>query len=98
VLLLSPGKVSCFTSQACIACGRCVDACPMRLSPAELSQCVEADDIESAEQIALLDCIECGSCAFVCPARRPLVHHFRRGKAVVMARRAAAKRQRENHG
>ena len=92
LLLLPPGKVTCFTSQACIACGRCVDACPMRLSPAELSQCVEADDIEGAEQVALMDCIECGSCAFVCPARRPLVHHFRRGKAAVMARRAAAKK------
>ena len=64
----------------------------MRLSPAELSQCIEADDIDGAEQIALMDCIECGSCAFVCPARRPLVHHMRRGKAAVMARRAAAKK------
>jgi electron transport complex protein RnfC len=87
LLLLSPKRVSCFTSQACIACGRCVDACPMRLSPAELSQCIEADDIEGAGQIALMDCIECGSCAFVCPARRPLVHHFRRGKAIVAAKR-----------
>lgn len=92
LLLLSPNKITGFTSQACIACGRCVDACPMRLSPAELSQCIEADDIDGAEQIALMDCIECGSCAFVCPARRPLVHHMRRGKAAVMARRAAAKK------
>jgi len=92
LLLLSTGKVSCYTSQACISCGRCVDACPMRLSPSELSQCIEADDIESASQIALMDCIECGSCAFVCPARRPLVHHMRRGKAIVMAQRSAAKK------
>ncbi|HNX36092.1 MAG TPA: electron transport complex subunit RsxC [Kiritimatiellia bacterium] len=92
LLLLSAKKVSCFTSQACISCGRCLDACPMRLTPAEISQCVEADDIEGAEQVSLMDCIECGSCAFVCPAHRPLVHHMRRGKAVVMARRAAAKK------
>ncbi|MDX9793713.1 MAG: electron transport complex subunit RsxC [Kiritimatiellia bacterium] len=92
LLLLSPKKISDFSSQACIACGRCVDACPMRLSPAELSQCIEADDIDGAEPLALMDCIECGSCAFVCPARRPLVHHMRRGKTVVMARRAAAKK------
>jgi electron transport complex protein RnfC len=93
LLLLSTGKVSCYTSQACISCGRCVEACPMRLIPSELSQFIEADDVDGAEQIALMDCIECGSCAFVCPARRPLVHHMRRGKAVVMARRAAAKKQ-----
>lgn len=92
LLLLSAKNVSCYTSQACISCGRCVDACPMRLTPSELSQCIEADDIEGAEQIALMDCIECGSCAYVCPAHRPLVHHMRRGKAVVMAKRAAAKK------
>jgi electron transport complex protein RnfC len=91
LLLLSPKKITDFTSQACIACGRCVDACPMRLCPAELSQCIEADDIESAERVALMDCIECGACAFVCPARRPLVQHMRRGKAAVMASRAAKK-------
>jgi len=60
----------------------------MRLIPSELSQFVEADDIEGAEAIALMDCIECGSCAYVCPAHRPLVHHMRRGKAVIMARRS----------
>jgi len=91
LLLLSSKRVSCYTSQACISCGRCVDACPMRLTPSELSQFVEADDVEGAEQIGLMDCIECGSCAFVCPAHRPLVHHMRRGKAVVIAKRMAAK-------
>jgi Na+-translocating ferredoxin:NAD+ oxidoreductase subunit C len=91
VLLLSAKRVTQFTSLACISCGRCVEACPMSLIPSELSQFIEAEDIESAETIALMDCIECGSCAFVCPARRPLVHHMRRGKAAVMARRAAAK-------
>jgi electron transport complex protein RnfC len=92
LLLLSAAQVSCYTSQACISCGRCVTACPMRLIPSELSQFIEADDVEGAEQIALMDCIECGSCAFVCPAHRPLVHHMRRGKAVVMAKRSAAKK------
>ena len=92
LLLLSAGRASRFTSQPCISCGRCVDACPMRLIPSELSQFIEADDVEGAEAIALMDCIECGSCAFVCPAHRPLVHHMRRGKAVVMARRHAAKK------
>ena len=92
LLLLSASKVSCFTSQACISCGRCIEACPMRLTPSELSQCIEADDIEGAEQVALMDCIECGSCAFVCPAHRPLVHHMRRGKAIVMAKRSTARK------
>lgn len=92
LLSLTKARTSCFSSQACISCGRCVNACPMRLIPSEMSQCIEADEIEAAEQIHLMDCIECGSCAFVCPAHRPLVQHFRRGKAIIMAQRMAARR------
>jgi electron transport complex protein RnfC len=90
VLCLSNQRVTQYASQACISCGRCVDACPMRLIPSELSQFIEAEDIESAERIALLDCVECGACAYVCPAHRPLVQHFRRGKGVVLVKRAMA--------
>lgn len=88
LLCLTSSHVAQYTSQACISCGRCVEACPMRLIPSELSQFIEAEDVESAEKIALLDCVECGSCAYVCPAHRPLVHHFRRGKGVLLAKRA----------
>ena len=62
----------------------------MRLIPSEMSQFIEAEDIANAEQLALMDCVECGSCAYVCPAHRPLVHHFRRGKGVLLAKRAAS--------
>lgn len=91
ITILTAARVTQYTSQACISCGRCVDSCPMRLSPCEMSQFIEADDIDGAAEIGLMDCIECGSCAFVCPARRPLVQHFRRGKAIIGAARAAAK-------
>jgi len=90
IVLLSEDRVSGYTSQACISCGRCVEVCPMRILPSELSQCIEADDIEGAEQACLMDCLECGSCAYVCPAHRPLVHHVRRAKAIVAAKRAEA--------
>ncbi len=90
LLCLTQARVANYTSQACISCGRCVEACPMRLIPSELSQFIEAEDVASAEQIGLMDCVECGSCAYVCPAHRPLVQHFRRGKGVVLAKRASA--------
>lgn len=92
LLLLSAARVHEFTSQPCIACGRCLDACPMRLMPSELSQYIEADDIDSAEKAYVMDCFECGSCAFVCPAHRPLVQHMRRAKAIIVAKRRAAPR------
>lgn len=87
LLLLSAKSTAAFTSQPCISCGRCVDACPMNLMPTELSQTIEADDIPAAEALNVLDCFECGSCAFVCPARRPMVQHMRRAKAVILAKR-----------
>ena len=90
LLLLSAQSVKQFTSQPCISCGRCIDACPMRLMPSELSQYIEAEDINGAEQNFVMDCFECGSCAFVCPAHRPLVQHMRRAKAIIMAQRRAA--------
>jgi electron transport complex protein RnfC len=58
--------------------------------PTELSQAVEADDIDEAERRRVMDCFECGACAYVCPARRPLVQHMRRAKAIIAARRRAA--------
>ncbi len=90
LLLFSERCIAPFTSQACIACGRCVDACPMRLVPADLSQAIEADDIEGAEAYNVMDCFECGACAYVCPARRPLVQHMRRAKAILLLKRKKA--------
>ena len=90
LLLFSPDRVRQFTSQPCLSCGRCLDACPMKLSPSEMSQSIEADDIAGADLLGVMNCFECGSCAYVCPASRPLVQHFRRAKAIIGAERRAA--------
>lgn len=95
LLLLSERESTVFTSSPCISCGRCVGACPMNLMPNELSQFLEAEDYEFAEQYDVLDCMECGCCAFVCPARRPLVQHMRSGKAVVALRKRERQQQAE---
>lgn len=87
VLFLSSKETQTFTSMPCIACGRCIKACPMYLVPAELSQMLEAEDYEAAEELNVLDCIECGSCAFSCPAHRPLVQHMKLGKSKIMLKR-----------
>ncbi len=91
LLLLDPADVQNFTSMPCISCGRCVEACPMNLMPAELSQMLEAEDFDAAEEYCVLDCIECGCCAFACPAHRPLVQHMKQGKAAVNLKRRQAK-------
>ncbi|MBT3192008.1 MAG: electron transport complex subunit RsxC [Verrucomicrobia bacterium] len=93
LLFLAPQETQTFRSMPCIACGRCVGACPMYLVPAELSQMLEAEDYEAAEELNVLDCIECGCCAFACPAHRPLVQHMKQGKSKVMLKRRQAQKK-----
>jgi Na+-translocating ferredoxin:NAD+ oxidoreductase subunit C len=90
IVVLRQGEVAQFVGDACIRCGRCVRACPMRLNPSILSIFAERLRFEDAGGHHVLDCIECGCCAYVCPSRRPMVHHFRRAKAEVRKRAAAA--------
>ena len=92
ILLLQLSETGLYTSHPCIRCGRCVDACPMRLLPGPISVLVESEKYDMAEQAFVMDCLECGVCTYVCPAKRPLVQHFRRAKAEINALRRAAKK------
>ena len=65
---------------ACIRCGRCVEACPMRLQPVYLRLYADAGRYRELERFHIMDCIECGACAYACPARIRLVHSIRAGK------------------
>ena len=75
---------------ACIRCGRCVDACPVSLTPSRLSTLIEKDMLKEAADWQVNDCIECGCCAYICPSRRPIVHQVKYGKAEL--RRMKAKK------
>ncbi len=71
---------------ACIHCGRCVSACPMKLNPATFSKALSLsvdDKIAKLEEYSINLCMECGCCSFVCPANRPLVQNNRLAKAAV---------------
>jgi electron transport complex protein RnfC len=74
----------------CIACGRCLEACPLGLEPDQVSVRVEAGRALETEPYGALDCYECGCCSFVCPAERPLVQFMQVAKAA-MRRSAAVK-------
>ena len=73
----------------CLRCGKCVEACPMRLQPLYLYRYVNANRLDQLDKLNLMDCMECGSCAFTCPGKLPLVEKFRLGKK--MMREAAKK-------
>ena len=55
--------------RACINCGYCARVCPVDILPQFTFKAAEADEIEEALALGLLDCVECGLCSFVCPAK-----------------------------
>ncbi len=88
LIVLRPDQVKRFEPQPCINCGLCVEACPVRIVPGQLSKYCEYGRFEEAEANDLALCIECGLCAYVCPAKRPMIHYFRHAKEELMAGRA----------
>lgn len=82
--LQTPQEVNQFVFSACICCGLCADACPMRLGPSKLSILIEQNRIEATPNFHLFDCIECGCCTYVCSAQRPIVQQIRQAKREVL--------------
>lgn len=76
----------------CIRCGRCLDACTMRLRPNMLSILSEMGKHQTAHaEFDLMDCVECGCCSYVCPAKRNIVHYIKESKAKNAMARAIKK-------
>ena len=67
----------------CLRCGKCIEACPMKLMPVMMYKAMQDNDLDSLKATNLMDCIECGCCAYVCPASVPLVLGFRAAKQLV---------------
>ncbi len=78
-------------AQTCIRCGKCVDACPMRLTPLFMRMRVNKRLWSEVEELRVMDCIECGSCNYICPARLPLVQSFRTAKFAIRDEQAKAR-------
>ena len=70
----------------CIACGRCLNACPLGLEPNQVSIRVEAARALDTEPFGALECYECGCCTYACPAHRPLVQFMQVAKAALRGR------------
>jgi electron transport complex protein RnfC len=91
ILVFTEEEAALPEESACIHCGRCFRACPMKLMPAALDKAARANNTTELDERHVLNCIECGSCTYVCPAKRYLVQNIRNGKTLVRAARAAAR-------
>ena len=81
VLFFSKEEIYEDREGACIRCGRCVDACPMQLSPTALMYRVKKENFLEAKDLGIINCYECGACAYVCPAKIPLLDYMKFGRA-----------------
>jgi electron transport complex protein RnfC len=77
-LLLDNSRVK--PVQDCIRCGRCIDACSMRLNPSLLAKYSRAGRYVDCGEAYIDDCIECGICTFVCPANIPITQYIKTAK------------------
>lgn len=81
-LLLLPDSLARRSApQPCVRCARCVDACPMGLSPYLLVAQSERALWAEARANNVTSCLECGSCNYICPSGRPLLDFIRLAKA-----------------
>lgn len=83
ILALSEKEARMSEPTACIRCGKCLDACPMRLQPLELANAANRGDLDGMKFYNIMNCMECGCCSFTCPAKRHLVQNIRLGKALI---------------
>ena len=72
ILLFSKEKATLPEPTNCIRCGRCINGCPMGLSPVSIVKAYNDHDLEALDKLNLGLCVTCGTCSFVCPAKRPL--------------------------
>lgn len=77
-----PAKVS-----PCIKCGKCLEVCPVKLEPLNISAYALKDRFDDAQKLNALACIACGSCSYICPAKRPLVESITHAKREITAKR-----------
>ena len=73
----------CTVEEECIKCGRCMDVCPMELSPFKLAKLADAGDAQALKDNNMLDCFQCGCCQFICASKIPLVDKMRKGIGLV---------------
>jgi electron transport complex protein RnfC len=92
MVFMTEAETSAFAEGHCIRCSRCLQHCPMRLSPVLMNEALESGAYEEAVHYGLRDCIECGSCSYNCPARIKLVQRFRVGKILLREKLPPAKK------
>lgn len=67
----------------CIKCGRCVDVCPMELTPLYFAKLADEKDWQGMRDRNAMDCVECRCCEYICSSKIPLVSKIKAGKNAI---------------
>ncbi|MCA0994624.1 electron transport complex subunit RsxC [Alloyangia pacifica] len=94
VLALTRAETRATEPHPCIRCGSCVQVCPCGLMPFEMNARIQAEDLDGAAGVGLMDCVSCGSCSYICPSSIPLVQAFNYAKGA-LAESQSRKHQQE---
>ena len=83
--------ILCFTDEemknevatACIRCGKCVDVCPMELSPLYFVKYAKDENWQGMKDMNVMDCVECRCCQYICSSKIPIIDSIKAGKNAV---------------
>lgn len=88
VLAFGKSKLRDHPETACIRCGRCIDTCPIDLTPGFIDQNVRLNNVDQLKILDLDFCLGCGLCSFICPSNRSLVQNIYTGKKMLLGGRS----------
>ena len=83
LLAIKKGNDADKVQTACIRCGSCMNACPMKLMPMELEKAYDTRNVAALKERKLVLCMNCGSCTYVCPAKRNLAEKNQLAKSLL---------------
>ena len=69
--------------QPCIKCGRCVDVCPMELSPLYFVKYAKEENWQGMKDMNVMDCVECRCCQYICSSKIPIIDSIKAGKNAI---------------
>jgi electron transport complex protein RnfC len=70
----------------CIRCGKCIDVCPVGLSPVDIYYNSRAGKYEECSRHGIDICFECGNCSYSCPSGISLVQYIAIAKREIKLR------------
>ncbi len=71
-------------SLPCLGCGKCIEICPMNLSPILIKEAYDAKDKDLMTSFKADKCMLCGLCSYICPSRIELTENVSKARDTVI--------------